>query len=36
MEAFMYRHHPQWIKAKALVDEGAIGRLVTIHSTFSY
>lgn len=36
MEAFMYRHHPQWIKAKALVDEGTIGRLVTINSTFSY
>ncbi|MEZ5043223.1 MAG: Gfo/Idh/MocA family oxidoreductase [Saprospiraceae bacterium] len=36
MEAFMYRHHPQWIKAKQLVKEGAIGRLVTIQSTFSY
>ncbi|NNG09922.1 MAG: Gfo/Idh/MocA family oxidoreductase, partial [Arenibacter sp.] len=25
MEAFMYRHHPQWIKVKELVDQKAIG-----------
>jgi predicted dehydrogenase len=36
MEAFMYRHHPQWRRAKQLVDEGAIGQLRTIHSFFSY
>ncbi len=36
MEAFMYRHHPQWRRAKQLVDEGAIGELRTIHSFFSY
>ena len=36
MEAFMYRHHPQWQKAKLMVKEGAIGRLQTIHSFFSY
>ncbi len=36
MEAFMYRHHPQWIKAKKMVDDGMIGELKTIHSFFSY
>ncbi len=36
MEAFMYRHHPQWQKAKSLVNSGAIGALRSIHSHFSY
>jgi predicted dehydrogenase len=36
MEAFMYRLHPQWLHAKRLVDEGAIGRLQTVHGHFSY
>jgi len=36
MEAFMYRLHPQWIKAKSLTDQGTIGRLRTVHSFFSY
>ena len=36
MEAFMYRHHPQWRKAKELVDSGRIGELRAIHSTFAY
>lgn len=36
MEAFMYRIHPQWQKARALVQEGAIGEPRTIHSFFSY
>jgi len=36
MEAFMYRHHPQWIRAKQLVEDGAIGTLKTMHSFFSY
>ncbi len=36
MEAFMYRFHPQWRKAKALVDGGALGKLRTIQSWFSY
>jgi len=36
MEAFMYRHHPQWVKAKEMVDSGIIGRLKTIQSSFSF
>lgn len=36
MEAFMYRHHPQWLRAKQIVDEGGIGDLRTIQSFFSY
>jgi predicted dehydrogenase len=35
-EAFMYRTHPRWKKVKQLVDDGAIGELVSIHSTFCY
>lgn len=36
MEAFMYRHHPQWRRAKRIVDEGGIGELRTIQTLFSY
>ena len=36
MEAFMYRHHPQWQWAKKRVSEGKIGELRTIQSFFSY
>lgn len=36
MEAFMYRHHPQWQLARRLVAEGQIGELRTIQTFFSY
>jgi predicted dehydrogenase len=36
MEAFMYRHHPQWQRAKKIVEEGGVGELRTIQSFFSY
>lgn len=36
MEAFMYRFHPQWQTARNLVRSGAIGKVRTIHSHFSY
>ena len=36
MEAFMYRHHPQWQRAKQILSEGKIGELRTIQSFFSY
>lgn len=35
-EAFMYRHHPQTIKVKELVDEGAVGKLMLIRGSFSF
>ena len=36
MEAFMYRFHPQWQKARELLAEGAIGKVKTVHTFFSY
>lgn len=36
MEAFMYKHHPQWIKVKEMVQTGEIGVLKTIQSSFSF
>ena len=36
MEAFMYRHHPQWQKTVQLIGEGGVGELRTVHSVFSY
>ncbi len=36
MEAFMYRHHPQWQRAKQIVVGGGVGTLTTIQSFFSY
>jgi predicted dehydrogenase len=36
MEAFMYRHHPQWQKTRELATSGDIGEVKTIQSFFSY
>lgn len=36
MEAFMYRHHPRWIKVKELIQKETIGELQTVQSFFSY
>jgi predicted dehydrogenase len=35
-EAFMVRTHPQWVRAKELVQSGAIGELRSIMGFFSY
>jgi len=35
-EAFMIVHHPQWQRARQLVAEGAIGRILHADAAFSY
>jgi len=35
-EAFMYRHHPQTLEVKRLVDGGAIGSVRFVRGTFSF
>ncbi len=36
MEAFMYRHHPQTLKVKEIVDSGALGKLQFIRGSFTF
>jgi predicted dehydrogenase len=36
MEAFMYRHHPQTAIVKALVDDGALGRVRLVKTAFRF
>jgi predicted dehydrogenase len=35
-EAFMIRSHPQWLRVRALIDEGRIGTLRSVAAYFSY
>ena len=35
-EAFMVRHHPQWQRARALVNEGKLGEVRAVQCLFSY
>ncbi len=35
-EAFMVYYHPQWRKVRALIEDGAIGRLRQVQGAFSY
>jgi len=36
MEAFMYRFHPQWQRAKQLLDDGEIGDITGISTSFTF
>jgi predicted dehydrogenase len=36
MEAFMYRHHPQWQRVWEILGSGAIGELRSVHAHFSF
>ena len=35
-EAFMVRHHPQWIEVRELLRAGEIGRITHMHVAFQY
>jgi predicted dehydrogenase len=35
-EAFMVRSHPQWLRMRALIDQGKIGKLRAVMGSFSY
>ncbi|OGO27053.1 MAG: hypothetical protein A2W33_03305 [Chloroflexi bacterium RBG_16_52_11] len=35
-EAFMYRHHPQTLKVKEIVDSGTLGKLQLIKGAFTF
>jgi D-xylose 1-dehydrogenase (NADP+, D-xylono-1,5-lactone-forming) len=35
-EAFMYRHHPQTLKVKEIVDSGVLGQLALVRGAFTF
>ncbi len=35
-EAFMYRHHPQTLKAKELVSDGSLGKVQLVKGSFTF
>jgi predicted dehydrogenase len=36
MEAFMYRLHPQWQRAREIVKAGELGKVHSVHTLFTY
>ncbi|MCB9490221.1 MAG: Gfo/Idh/MocA family oxidoreductase [Deltaproteobacteria bacterium] len=36
VEGYMYRFHPQWARVRELIDQGAIGRVATLQSRFTW
>jgi predicted dehydrogenase len=36
MEAFMYRHHPQTLRVKDMIDNGAVGKLQIVRGSFMF
>jgi len=36
MEAFMYRFHPQWERARAIVEDGDLGELRMVRAEFAF
>ncbi|MCC9625450.1 Gfo/Idh/MocA family oxidoreductase [Thalassospira sp. MA62] len=36
LEAFMIRHHPQWLEARKIIESGQIGDVTAVQSTFTY